>query len=196
MLTALKVSRSDIALLLLRLFCGGYLCWMGYDKLTDSGFSAALPSLLSGWALRNPIFFYQDFLNVIAVPQSSLLAVLIPWLELGCGALLIGGLWVRGAASVLILLMLNYGMATQHLAPQNLGLHLAFLVMGCAIWLGDAGRVLGLDQLLAWGLNRSQRRLSEAHSDKVRPKGSKKSKTSSALSAKQIQKAFAKLRGG
>lgn len=90
----------------LSLALGVFLLFMGLDKLdwfADSGF---LERRLQEWrgTARPPARWY---LETIAIPGAPVFARIVPIAELSAGSALILGFWVRWAAALAMLMVIN-----------------------------------------------------------------------------------------
>ena len=90
-----RADQSGIPLLLVRLVLGGLFVYMGAMKVAD------------------PV----DFLRLIRAygmaPEAppyllNSIAIVLPWLEVVCGIALLLGLWVRGAAALIVIMLLLF----------------------------------------------------------------------------------------
>lgn len=91
-----------VLLLLTRVALGGLMAFAGYMKL---GFN-----VVPGIDTMGPLNSYILIGKFVDLPASvqSLGAFVLPWVELIAGLLLVLGLWARGAALVVLLLMLAF----------------------------------------------------------------------------------------
>jgi uncharacterized membrane protein YphA (DoxX/SURF4 family) len=88
-----------------RLIVGGAFVFMGTLKVSDPVASLKL---------------VRTYEMVPAEPAWMLngLAATLPWLEIFCGALLLTGLWLRGAATVLLVMLAVFTLAVTRRALQ------------------------------------------------------------------------------
>lgn len=87
-----KLDATGVPLLLARITLGGLFIWMGIGKL------------------GHPIEFLKQIHLYHMLPEEpafflNATAIVLPWLELFCGVALILGLWVRGAAAMIALML-------------------------------------------------------------------------------------------
>jgi len=87
-----RIDNTHIPMLLARLIVGGLFIYLAIHKVGD------------------PVKFLKDIREYHLLPESppyflNLTAVAMPWVEIICGVLLIIGFWIRGAASVVLVLM-------------------------------------------------------------------------------------------
>jgi uncharacterized membrane protein YphA (DoxX/SURF4 family) len=101
-----------MALRVLSLFMGLFLIFMGIDKIgwfTDGG--AFLTARLNEWLeMARPVSHW--YLERIAIPGAPVFARLVPLGELTTGIALICGFRVRVAATVALLMVLNFHFAS------------------------------------------------------------------------------------
>ncbi|HPG38734.1 MAG TPA: MauE/DoxX family redox-associated membrane protein [bacterium] len=88
----------------------------------------------------NPALFAREIDNYRLLPWLlvSLLAASLPWVELGCGLLLIAGRWLRPAALILIALNVVFILAMASALLRGLNIN-----CGC-FSLGEKGSQVGL----------------------------------------------------
>jgi uncharacterized membrane protein YphA (DoxX/SURF4 family) len=90
----------------LSLALGVFLLFMGLDKLdwfADSGF---LERRLQEWrGMARPLARW--YLDMIAIPGAPVFARVVPIAELSAGSALIVGIWVRWAAVLAMLMVIN-----------------------------------------------------------------------------------------
>src|SRR5437879_9728025 len=111
-------------------------------------FLAFHPKRVAEFAAGNPVVWYKDFLEGVAVPHSRVFATLQAYAEAAVGLGLVLGLLTGLAALIGLFLTLNYGLATQWMSFGQQGFHV-LLVTSMIIFLGArAGRVWGLDGLI------------------------------------------------
>lgn len=166
------MKSQGISLALIRVVVGAWFLKAAIFKLTfvDLGgfpiptatqrFINFLPKRLAEFASENPVLWYKQFLEQTAIPHAQLFAVLEAFGEVGVGMGLTLGLLTRFSALVGLVMSLNFFLASQWMGFCQQGFHL--VLMGCmlAFFIGRAGRVWGLDALLArWSNNRVLRAL-------------------------------------
>lgn len=115
-----------------------------------------MPKIVTKQASENPIAFYKHFLEATVIPNSNLFAQLTAWGETVVGIGLTLGLLTGLASLVGLILVLNYGLATQWMSTGQQGFHLVLFFIMLAIFFARAGRVWGLD---AWLARRNPRSL-------------------------------------
>lgn len=107
------------------------------------------PKRVAEFAAGNPIGWYKELLEGIVIPHAKLFASLQAYAEACVGIGLVLGLFTGLSALVGLLLSVNFGLAAQWMSFGQQGLHL-MLVTSMVIFLGSrAGRVWGVDALLA-----------------------------------------------
>lgn len=120
---------------------------------------AVMPKIVARQASENPIGFYKQFLEGTVLPNSNLFAQLTAWGETVTGLGLTLGLLTGLASLVGLVLVLNYGLATQWMSPGQQGFHLVLFFLMLAFFFARAGRTWGLDGWIArrkpgWFLSR------------------------------------------
>jgi thiosulfate dehydrogenase (quinone) large subunit len=125
---------------------GGFVPFLGVEPR----WLATMPAIVTKQAAENPILWYKAFLEQTVLPNSALFAQLTAWgevlvglsLTLGCCAGLgaLGGLW----------LVINYGLASQHMSSASLGFHYVLGLVLLTLFLARSGRSWGLDAWIAW----------------------------------------------
>jgi uncharacterized membrane protein YphA (DoxX/SURF4 family) len=108
-----------------------------------------MPKIVARQASDNPLGFYKQFLEHTVIPNSSLVAQLTAWGETVTGLGLTLGLLTGMASVVGLVLVINYGLATQWMSPGQQGFHLVLFFLMLAFFFGRAGRRWGLDGWLA-----------------------------------------------
>jgi uncharacterized membrane protein YphA (DoxX/SURF4 family) len=108
-----------------------------------------MPKIVARQASDNPIVFYKHFLEGTVLPNSNLFAQLTAWGETVVGLGLTLGLLTGVASLVGLILVLNYGLATQWMSPGQQGFHLVLLFLMLAFFFARAGRTWGLDGWIA-----------------------------------------------
>lgn len=107
-------NRTGRALLLAgRLVLGGIFVYAAYAKLHFGG----------AWHLRDYHFFFAmaiNSYNMLPLPVVQFMARVLPWLELGLGALLIFGIGLRWASLAVTLLLLVFMAALTRAAMLGL----------------------------------------------------------------------------
>jgi len=115
-----------------------------------------MPKIVAKQASENPLLFYKQFLEGTVLPNSSLFAHLTAWGETVTGIGLTLGLLTGLASLVGLLLVINYGLATQWMSPGQQGFHLVLFFLMLAFFFARAGRTWGLD---GWLVRRKPRSL-------------------------------------
>jgi thiosulfate dehydrogenase (quinone) large subunit len=108
-----------------------------------------MPKIVARQASENPLTFYKAFLEGTVLPQSNVFAQLTAWGETVVGVGLTLGLLTGLASLVGLVLVINYGLATQWMSPGQQGFHLVLTFLMLAFFLARAGRTWGLDGWLA-----------------------------------------------
>jgi uncharacterized membrane protein YphA (DoxX/SURF4 family) len=108
-----------------------------------------MPKIVAKQASENPLLFYKQFLEGTVLPNSSLFAHLTAWGETVTGVGLMLGLLTGLASLVGLLLVINYGLATQWMSPGQQGFHLVLFFLMLAFFFARTGRTWGLDGWLA-----------------------------------------------
>jgi uncharacterized membrane protein YphA (DoxX/SURF4 family) len=108
-----------------------------------------MPKIVAKQASENPLIFYKQFLEGTVLPHSSLFAQLTAWGETVTGLGLTLGLLTGVASLVGLVLVINYGLATQWMSPGQQGFHLVLLFLMLAFFFARAGRTWGIDGWLA-----------------------------------------------
>jgi len=110
---------------------------------------AAMPKIVAKQASDNPIAFYKQFLEQTVLTHSNLFAHLTAWGETIAGLGLTLGLLTGVASFVGLLLVINYGLATQWMSSGQQGFHLLLFTLMLAFFFSRAGRQCGLDAVIA-----------------------------------------------
>jgi uncharacterized membrane protein YphA (DoxX/SURF4 family) len=111
----------------------------------------AQPNELAGFlkfALRNGYGWYQHLLTAVVVPHSSTFGALVIIAEIYVGIALVLGFTTRLASCVALFLLLNY-MCAKGALPWGPGIDQSDIILALIILLSDAGRIFGIDKLLA-----------------------------------------------
>lgn len=108
-----------------------------------------MPKIVAKQASENPLSFYKQFLEGTVLQHSSVFAQLTAWGETVVGIGLTLG-FLTGVASVVgLLLVINYGLATQWMSPGQQGFHLVLFLLMLAFFFARVGRIWGLDGWVA-----------------------------------------------
>ncbi|HEX3233594.1 MAG TPA: TQO small subunit DoxD [Gemmatimonadales bacterium] len=108
-----------------------------------------MPKIVSKQASENPILFYKHFLEGTVLTHSDLFAHLTAWGETVAGIGLTLGLCTGIASLVGLLLVVNYGLATQWMSSGQQGFHMLLTALMVAFFFSRAGRTWGLDGWIA-----------------------------------------------
>ncbi len=108
-----------------------------------------MPKLVAKQAAENPIAFYKHFLDGTVLTHSDLFAHLTAWGETVTGLGLTLGLLNGLAATVGLILVINYGLASQWMSPGQQGFHLVLFFLMLTFFFSRAGRTWGLDGWIA-----------------------------------------------
>src|SRR5688572_29834825 len=100
-----------LALRLMAVMFGVFLVASGVDKLAWLADSSILSRRFDGW-LEHATPAARWYIETIARPGVPLFARLVPLAELAAGAALIAGFWVRLAATLALLVALNFHIAS------------------------------------------------------------------------------------
>jgi thiosulfate dehydrogenase (quinone) large subunit len=136
------------ALVLLRVQLGVVFLVAGIPKVKND-FTPHLTGFLQDVALTKGHEFYQGFVNQVALPHAAVFAILVSWGEVLAGVALVLGLATRFAASVALLLLLNYMFAKGAWFWTPSSNDAAYIAISLALIIGAAGRTLGVDEALA-----------------------------------------------
>ncbi|PYU27424.1 MAG: DoxX family protein [Acidobacteria bacterium] len=132
-------TRSKVGFLLIaaRILLGLIFAYAAYAKLHFNG----------AWHLRDYYFFFAmsiDSYRMLPLVIVQWMARILPWLELGLGALLVIGVGVRWAGLVVIALLAVFMIALAHAALGGLEIHCGCFGTGSV----KPGRELMLDGVL------------------------------------------------
>jgi thiosulfate dehydrogenase [quinone] large subunit len=108
-----------------------------------------MPKIVARQAAENPLGFYKQFLEGTVLTHSNLFAQLTAWGETVVGIGLTLGLLTGLASLVGLVLVVNYGLATQWMSPGQQGFHLVLFFLMLAFFFARAGRTWGIDGWLA-----------------------------------------------
>jgi uncharacterized membrane protein YphA (DoxX/SURF4 family) len=125
----------------------------------SSRFLSAHARRVAELAVGNPLDWYKSFLDGTVRPHVALFARLETYGEVLVGVSLVLGLLVGLGALIGLVLSVGYGLAAWWTGFTELALH-ALLVASMLVFLGArAGRVMGLDALIARRVKRRWVRL-------------------------------------
>jgi thiosulfate dehydrogenase (quinone) large subunit len=110
---------------------------------------SVMPKIVAKQASDNPVNFYKQFLENTVLTHSSVFAQLTAWGETVTGLGLTLGLFTGIASVVGLILVINYGLATQWMSPGQQGFHIVLFFLMLAFFFARAGRTWGLDGWLA-----------------------------------------------
>lgn len=108
-----------------------------------------MPKIVAKQASENPIVAYKQFLEGTVLTHSELFATLTAWGETVVGIGLTLGLLTGASSLVGLLLVTNYGLATQWMSPGQQGFHIVLFALMLSFFLARAGRTWGLDARIA-----------------------------------------------
>lgn len=108
-----------------------------------------MPKIVTRQASENPLAFYKQFLEGTVLPNSHVFAPLTAWGETAVGIGLTLGLLTGLASIVGLVLVTNYGLATQWMSPGQQGFHIVLFFLMLVFFLARAGRTWGIDAWLA-----------------------------------------------
>ena len=160
--TDVTMSQPDRWLALLRIVVGLYFVKSLVTKMSvvvlggilpvpavSERWLTVMPKIVARQASENPLHLYKQFLEGTVLPQSNLFAQLTAWGETAVGLGLTLGLLTGLASLVGLVLVTNYGLATQWMSPGQQGFHLVLFFLMLAFFFARAGRSWGLDGWLA-----------------------------------------------
>lgn len=104
-----------------------------------------MPTLVARYAEGNPVGFFKDFMQHTVIPHSQLFAQLTAFGEVAVGLGLTLGFLTTLTAGIGLWLVVNYGLATQWMTPNQRGFHLLLAACMLAFLATRAGRHWGLD---------------------------------------------------
>ena len=110
---------------------------------------AVMPKIVAKQAAENPIAFYKHFLEGTVLTHPELFAQLTAWGETAVGLGLTLGLLTGLSSLIGLVLVTNYGLATQWMSPGQQGFHLVLFALMIAFFASRAGRTWGLDARIA-----------------------------------------------
>jgi uncharacterized membrane protein YphA (DoxX/SURF4 family) len=156
--TVASMSHPDRWLAVLRIVVGLYFAKAFVTKLgivmvggvlplpgATERWIATMPKIVSKQAADNPVLFYKHFLENTVLTHPETFAHLTAIGETITGLGLTLGL-LTGVASITgLVLVTNYGLATQWMSPGQQGFHLVLFALMIAFFGARAGRTWGLD---------------------------------------------------
>jgi len=134
----------------LRIYLGVILFITVLGKLTrDEPFATEMLGFLGGVARRRAFPWYNDFVQQVVIPHATLFSYLVMTGELFAAISLLAGVLTRLGALVAMFLFLNFMLAKGRMfwAPDSQDAAVFFIAL--VVFLGRAGRVWGIDALLA-----------------------------------------------
>ena len=108
-----------------------------------------MPKIVAKQAAENPIASYKQFLEGTVLAHPEIFAQLTAWGETAVGVGLTLGLLTGASSLIGLLLVTNYGLATQWMSPGQQGFHLVLVALMLTFFMTRAGRVWGLDARIA-----------------------------------------------
>ena len=108
-----------------------------------------MPNIVAKQASQNPLAFYKHFLEGTVLTHPELFAQLTAWGEAAVGLGLTLGLLTGVSSLIGLVLVTNYGLATQWMSPGQQGFHLVLFALMLAFFFARAGRTWGLDARIA-----------------------------------------------
>jgi len=108
-----------------------------------------MPTIVAKQAAQNPIASYKQFLEGTVLTHPELFAQLTAWGETAVGLGLTLGLLTGLSSLIGLVLVTNYGLATQWMSPGQQGFHLVLFALMLTFFMARAGRVWGLDARIA-----------------------------------------------
>jgi uncharacterized membrane protein YphA (DoxX/SURF4 family) len=106
---------------------------------------SVMPKIVAKQASDNPLTFYKQFLESTVLQHSSTFAQLTAWGETVTGLGLTLGILTGLASLVGLVLVVDYGLATQWMSPGQQGFHLVLFFLMLAFFFARAGRRWGID---------------------------------------------------
>jgi uncharacterized membrane protein YphA (DoxX/SURF4 family) len=108
-----------------------------------------MPNIVAKQASQNPIGFYKHFLEGTVLTHPEIFAQLTAWGETVVGLGLTLGLLTGLASAIGLVLVTNYGLATQWMSPGQQGFHIVLFALMLAFLASRSGRTWGLDARIA-----------------------------------------------
>ncbi len=110
---------------------------------------SVMPKIVAKQAAENPIAAYKHFLEATVLTHPELFAQLTAWGETAVGLGLTLGLLTGVSSLIGLVLVTNYGLATQWMSPGQQGFHIVLFALMLAFFMSRAGRTWGLDARIA-----------------------------------------------
>lgn len=90
-----RIDNTHLPMILARMIVGGMFVYLAFHKIVD------------------PVQFLKDVREYRLLPESpsyyiNLTAISMPWIEILCGLLLMIGFWLRGAAAIVLAMMVAF----------------------------------------------------------------------------------------
>lgn len=104
-------NRQALALAVLRILLGVFLFFMGVNKLGWFLDAGPLTNTLNEW-LASAGRFNRWYLETVCLPGAPAFARIVPAAELASGVALFLGLYTRAAATLALLMVLNFAVAS------------------------------------------------------------------------------------
>jgi thiosulfate dehydrogenase [quinone] large subunit len=143
-------STSRALLAFLRIYLGVILFVTVLGKLTrDNPFVTEMLGFLNGVVRRGALPQYTDFIQQVVIPHATLFSYLVMTGEMFAAISLLAGTVTRLGALVAMSLFLNYMLAKGRMfwSPDSQDAAVFFIAL--VVFLSRAGRVWGIDSLLA-----------------------------------------------
>ena len=102
-----------------------------------------MPNIVAKQASQNPIAFYKHFLEGTVLTHPELFAQLTAWGETAVGLGLTLGLLTGLSSLIGLVLVTNYGLATQWMSPGQQGFHIVLFALMIAFFARACGAHLG-----------------------------------------------------
>lgn len=158
---AVGMSHPDRWLAVLRILVGLYFAKAVVTKLgivmvggvlplpgASERWISTMPKIVTKQASENPVLFYKHFLESTVLTHPATFAHLTALGEAITGIGLTLGLLTGAASLAGLLLVTNYGLATQWMSPGQQGFHLVLFALMIGFFFARAGRTWGLDAAL------------------------------------------------
>jgi uncharacterized membrane protein YphA (DoxX/SURF4 family) len=143
-------STSRGLLSFLRIYLGVILFITVLGKLTrDTPFSAEMLGFLGGVTRRGAFRWYIDFIQGVVVPHAALFSYLVMAGELAASLSLLTGTATRVGAGIAMLLFLNFMLSKGRIFWSPDSQDAAVFCIALVVFLSRAGRVWGVDAILA-----------------------------------------------
>jgi uncharacterized membrane protein YphA (DoxX/SURF4 family) len=160
--TSITMSRPDRWLAFLRIVVGLYFVKSLVTKMSIVFLGGVLPvtavserlinvmpNIVAKHASQNPLAFYKQFLDGTVLTHPELFAQLTAWGETVVGLGLTLGLLTGLSSLIGLVLVSNYGLATQWMSPGQQGFHIVLFALMLTFFMARAGRQWGLDGWIA-----------------------------------------------